>query len=106
MDSKNVKVEKTGNKKNETVKIMISGDFTIDNAHYIKQDLLDNIASTKSINLVVDEVSNIDLTALQLIYALQKSLSKKNIAFSLKVDLPEELLTLVQHAGFEKITTN
>lgn len=106
MVSKNVKIEKTGNKKNETVKMIISGDFTIDNADEIKHDLLKNIAGTKSINLVIDEISNIDLTALQLIYALEKSLLNKDIAFSLKVNLPEELLKLVQHAGFEKFTTN
>jgi anti-anti-sigma factor len=79
--------------------LKISGDVTLVNAAAVKDAVLNALNNSKHVTIDLKEVEGIDLSFLQIYIAARHSadISKKELSM---VNPPEELLTLVEAAGF------
>lgn len=92
---------KRASKKGNT--LHVSGDLTVGNAVYIKEELIKALGKYSLINLEIDEVERLDLSVLQLIYAFQRAALSSGKEVQLGIKLPEDILQLVRSSGLEKI---
>ena len=92
---------KRASKKGNTV--CISGDLTIANANYIKQELSQALQKYGILKVNIEAVESLDLSVLQLIFAFQRAAISEDKQIDLKMDLPEDTLRLVKISGLEKI---
>ncbi len=81
-------------------KIILEGELTLNSASEIKDDLLHTLKKYDGLQIIVQKVGNIDLSCIQLLHATKKSCLNLNKRFSVKLDLPDDLKTLADNAGF------
>ncbi|MDA3780022.1 MAG: hypothetical protein PF487_07395, partial [Bacteroidales bacterium] len=56
-----------------------------------------------NIKLVMQDVTNIDLSFLQFIYSIQKSAIMQNKTLSMDVKIPKEIQLLINNSGLDNI---
>lgn len=85
-------------------RLVFEGELIISNISQIKRKLDTLLLQLINSELLVEikNVTNIDLSFLQLLESLGIHLSEKGIALSLKWELDEETKTLFRQTGFEK----
>ena len=91
-------------KKSGSGRLIFEGDLTIMNSSQLKgklHDLLDHL-KYDSLVVFIQNVSDIDLSFLQLMEVLGNHLTKKGIAYSVKWDMGEETKDLLKKTGFDK----
>ena len=92
---------KRASKKGNT--LHVSGDLTIGNAAYIKEELIKALGKYSLINLEIDDVERLDLSVLQLIYAFQRAAISGGKEVYVGINLPDDIRQLVRLSGLEKI---
>jgi len=92
---------KRASKKGNT--LLLSGDLTIANADYIKQELMKALEKYTVIKLEIDEVERLDLSVLQLIYAFRRAALSSGKEIHVKVNLPDDVEQMVRLSGLEKM---
>ncbi len=91
---KDVKGEKT---------ITLSGQLTINSITKLVAEMKDLLQNTSNVNIQVKEVENMDLTFIQMLFAIKNSGKKENYKIKVNMDLSEELTLLISNAGFHEI---
>jgi anti-anti-sigma factor len=81
--------------------IHLQGDVSISSAAEFKQVLLRALAHGKAIDIDLACVTEIDITALQLLWAAEREAKGAGIGFSLVGQRPEHVSTALAVAGFE-----
>lgn len=83
--------------------ITLSGNLTISNSKKIQQSLIEAFKPLKNISIEINEVENIDLSFIQLIYTL--SVESKNFGKNINITskLNEDLRLLIENAGFSEL---
>jgi len=81
--------------------IHFEGDVNISSAAELKQLLLRALAHGKEIHVDLGCVTEVDITALQLLWAAEREAKAAGIDFSLVGQWPEEVATALAVAGFE-----
>jgi anti-anti-sigma regulatory factor len=86
---------------NDTCGVLtIIGELTLSNTPDIRQLLINQIDKYKSIEVNLISMSSIDLSGVQLLYALKQS---KPDDFVLKCQINQDYLPIFRHNGFDKI---
>lgn len=87
-------------KSGDEVKLVFSGQLTINYIQKIKESVGKQIDLSRGINVHVDNPDNLDITFLQLIQSLKITAELNKLPFTVSANLPEELESLVANAGF------
>jgi anti-anti-sigma factor len=99
-----IKVKEHGKKDEKTAEIFIEGEFSIAYAEKVKEKLLEVIEQYDRIDVKIQNLENFDLSAVQLLVSLRKSLPVDKIKLTLV--LREDLKPILEHAGFKDILLN
>lgn len=89
------------NSDNPSLQIVMSGNLSINTIEEIKRDLDANVDMNQNINIIIKDINIIDISLLQLIYAIKKSMESKNKEFHYKLELNQEYKELISLAGFK-----
>jgi anti-anti-sigma factor len=83
--------------------ITLSGNLTISNSEKIQHSLIEAFKLSINISIEINEIENIDLSFIQLIYSLSKESKNfgKNINITSKLN--EDMRLLIENAGFSKL---
>jgi anti-anti-sigma factor len=100
----NIKVRERGKKDEKSAEILIEGDFSIAYAEKVKEKLQDVLEQYDKIEVKIQNLENIDLSAIQLLISLRKSMPADK--FKLTLILRDDLKPLLEHAGFKDIILN
>lgn len=82
--------------------IRLEGDVNIGAAIEMKGLLLQALSSGKELHIRLDNATDMDVTALQLLYAAQQDATKSGIRFTLDGRVTEVISAASANAGFEK----
>lgn len=101
-----VQVEIVRGEEGSPARLIFEGDLVISNISQIKRSLDDLWPQLTNSELLIEikNITNIDLSFLQLLEVFGIHLSGKGITFSLKWDLDEETKALFKQTGFVKYT--
>ncbi len=99
---KNYKFEIIPEKDKSIGTFLFQGDLNIENINEIYEKTTRNYTEFNTINIKVENVSDIDLTFIQLIYSLYKSLKTQKKYLNFRINLPDNLHELLANTGFNK----
>lgn len=80
--------------------ITIEGDITLDNSGALKQELLAMLSNDGAVHLIASHIEKIDLSGLQLLVALKKSLQQENRTVTFDLTYSGDALSLVECSGY------
>lgn len=84
-------------------KIELTGELSIQYIHDIKKQIEESIKKFDSVEILITDVSIIDLSILQYLISLSKSEKQMNKSFRISFDLEDDLNELLAHAGLKNI---
>lgn len=90
---------------NNTVQIVIEGDFLIRDSMEIKEELLTILEDHKSIEVLFKSVERLDLAALQLLAALSRSAAEQEKLVKYNFEKTEYIRTILSSSGYDKFLT-
>jgi len=88
-----------GDEKSAT--IVMEGELLLHNVEEARLILLAAYEQYTNFNILITNVLNIDLSFIQLIYSFHKSCSSTEKLVSYRFELPAELKSLIESAGFK-----
>ncbi|HKJ42538.1 MAG TPA: hypothetical protein VKA27_10625 [Sunxiuqinia sp.] len=90
----------------ESCRVNFEGYLTMANIVSIKQQVDDwlNDLTAKTVNIQIQNTSDVDLSFLQLMEVLGNYLKNEGFAMTMKWELDDEMKTLFKQAGFVKYT--
>jgi ABC-type transporter Mla MlaB component len=80
--------------------ITIGGDISLDNIGALKQELLAILSNDGAVHLIASRIEKIDLSGLQLLISLKKSLQQENRTVTFDVSYSNDSLRLVECSGY------
>ncbi|MDG5799403.1 hypothetical protein QA597_03405 [Marinilabiliaceae bacterium ANBcel2] len=98
-DNYNIDYKEEGN----ILNMKFSGQLTINSIDKITESVKNHINDPEKINIMVADAENIDLTFLQLIHSIINQGGKKGYEVETKMDVSEDLKSLIINAGFGKL---
>lgn len=78
------------------------GNLIINNIEKIYAELQETLTTDNDVNVVIDDPENLDITFVQLVLAIRKSVLSRGHAFSIKTKLKDDLKQLIAKAGLDK----
>lgn len=87
----------------KTVTITLSGNLTLDEAETIKLMLKQNLEKYQKFLIKLQNVENIDLGMIQLLYSFRWTAERKSKSVSFSFSLLDEHKLLLEHAGFSEL---
>lgn len=96
-------IESNKDKTSNILNINIKGCLTLVKSNEIKDKLLSLIKKSNEIRIKISEVTDFDLSFIQILYAILKIEDKK---IFVAADWNNEELSLIEHAGFFDLLTN
>lgn len=82
--------------------IRIEGDLNISTAAEFKSLLVKALASVTGLRLVLENAIDLDVTALQLLFAAETVAARSGTCITLEGRVPDELSATLSDAGFTK----
>jgi anti-anti-sigma factor len=92
----------TFEERENTSLVRMEGAIDIASAAEIKSALLDALASKTEIRLTLQGATELDVTAMQLLYAAERDAEKTGILFALEGSVPNEIAVAITEAGLVK----
>jgi len=83
------------------LKIKMEGDLYLQNSHSIWQQLLKTVEECDHLVVKIENVTDFDLSAIQMLVAIEKEISSKGHKVEWIVDLPYEIKSLLENAGMD-----
>jgi len=83
--------------------VRLEGVIDISSAAEIKSLFLNALTSNKEIRLTLEGVTELDITALQVLYAAKQDAAKAGIPFVLDGSVPDEISVAMTDAGLAKL---
>jgi hypothetical protein len=83
--------------------ISFSGHLVINHIEKIVNSAKTQLDYEKSVEVVITNCDNIDITFIQFLIALQKTWMQNGLEFSVKSDIKEDLVRLIENSGFKNI---
>jgi len=80
--------------------IRLEGEFTLASASELKKLLLQGLASGNDLRLDLEHAEEIDVTAMQLLWATGREAARKGIGMAIQVS--DAAATAAREAGFER----
>jgi anti-anti-sigma factor len=82
--------------------IRLEGEVDISSAAELKKLLLEALASGRELRVDLERTTELDVTALQLLWAAERKAGGSSVGFSLLGRVPEEISVALSDAGFKK----
>ena len=82
--------------------VRLEGAVDIASAVEIKSIILNVLASKKEIRLSLEDATEMDITAVQLLYAAERDAAKTGTSFALEGSVPDEISVAMTEAGLVK----
>ncbi len=82
--------------------IRLEGEINISSAAELKKLLLEAPASGRELRVDLERASELDVTALQLLWAAEREARGSGMGFTLAGRVPEEISVALGDAGFEQ----
>lgn len=79
----------------------LKGALVINHIENIYSAIQSKLEETKNVEVIVSDVTSIDLTFIQLLLSLKKTLAANQAEFRLSCQLTEDQTQLLKNAGFE-----
>jgi anti-anti-sigma factor len=88
--------------------IRLEGEVDISSAAELKKLLLEALASGRGLRMDLERTTELDVTALQLLWAAEREARGSGVGFSVLGRVPEEISAALSDAGFKEflIPTN
>jgi anti-anti-sigma factor len=99
-----IRLKERGKKDEKSAEIFIEGEFSISYAEKVRDKLMEAMEQYDRIDVKVQNLENFDLSAIQLLVSLRKSLPADKIKITLV--LGDELKPILEHAGLNDILLN
>jgi len=96
----------SGRGKNKKATVHIKNECTINNVEELHNFLIKKIKNIIVDQVIIENVSNIDLAGLQLLISLRKELKLKNPDVDFQYNIDDELKKLITICGFNEINHN
>lgn len=95
----NFKISKESSNDNgkKSIDIIIEGDLSLQNSKKLKTQIEKEIKAANTVNLIAKNITQADITFVQIIESLKKQLKDK---ISIEVEYPYDIKTLMHNAGF------
>jgi hypothetical protein len=93
----------TNYNKKKSIRILLEGNLIVGSLHTIKEELTTAISRYTNIHVIVKHVTAIDLTGIQLLFAIKRSSETLHKKLSFDIELPDELNTIISQAGFHNL---
>ena len=97
----NVQLTSTPAPDNSHINIVLGGDITLANSSEITQNLIQILGEYDSIELGTSNITNIDISGIQIFYALRKLAETQHKKLRMKLNIPESNTELFTTAGIE-----
>lgn len=95
-----VKFQKLTNEQGLITHLKMGGLLVVEYAQHIKKELVDTLENlSKTVEIQIGEVDDIDISFIQLIIAYTKRIAEKEIKFNLKWELEEDQRLLFENVG-------
>lgn len=88
--------------RDESKVICLEGVIDIASAAELKAVLLEALKSGKRLSLLLDKCADLDVTAIQLLWAAEREARASSVGFTLAGELPEKVSAALKDAGFER----
>ena len=89
----------------DSIEITLTGQLVVRNAVSIQKELVAAAAGSNNITLALRNLTKIDLAAMQLLVALQKSAAKSGKSLAFDFELTGYVRAALEHSGFSEIFT-
>ncbi len=83
--------------------IRLAGNVDINCAAELKRMLIETISSEKELRVDLANATDLDITAIQLLWAAAREADKLGVSFSVAGQVPENIRCAVRDAGFENL---
>jgi anti-anti-sigma regulatory factor len=100
MDTSILKIIPSTEGKTKKATVVIEGGLTIENTEKIKNEAISAIDKYSSIEFKIINVTDIDLSFLQLFYAIQVKCKKLDKKLIIRPEFQPELKRLIDNSGF------
>lgn len=91
---------------NKTIKIILQGELSLPNTTKIQEKIIPLIEKYEVFEINLKNVNNIDLSCLQLLYALKITLEEHNKTLIFNNDIPEQIKMLIEVSDFYEVLSN
>ena len=98
-----VYIKHSGKGKNRVSSIHLTNECTIYNVEPVYKYLKGNINDLAVKNVIIENVTNIDLAGAQMLIALKKLLLNKNKDVYFQLNISDELKKIITNCGFNNI---
>ncbi len=85
----------------KNVKFILEGELTIKNAKEIRQSMDAAISEHEGFEVVLENVLSLDVTFLQLLYSMEKTIRSQQKTMDLKMNLTAEIENILKYNGLE-----
>jgi anti-anti-sigma factor len=92
----------TVEERENTSLVRLEGAIDIASVAEMRSVFLNALASSKEVRLTLEGVTEMDITALQVLYAAKRDAAKAGIHFALEGSVPDEISAAMTRAGFAK----
>jgi hypothetical protein len=90
----------------KTATLSLSENLSIDEIAAIKLLMVQNLDKYPVFNVVLDNIENIDLGMVQLLYSFKWTAERKSKKVHFNITLSDEHKQLLEHAGFSELVNN
>lgn len=104
--NENIYLEPSKKKNEKKVNIVFRNELTIFSIEGMKEKVNKVFADYKEINIEVKDVVNMDLSFIQLLHSLKLAASESKKKISLKVNISDDLKTLLNNSDLTKVLNN
>lgn len=87
----------------ESIAVCLEGAIDIASAAELKAKLLDALKAGKAVRVALAGDADLDVTAIQLLWAAERAARASGVLFKLDAQAPETLSAVLKDAGFEGI---
>ena len=103
MNEELVTIKADESNSNENGTILMQGDLTISNIEGVKEQVLTAMNDFTNITVKLNDVENMDLSFVQLLYSISKTAKSRNSKIQFDINLSETIQTLLNHSGFKDL---
>ena len=102
-ENKNFQIKPSKKKGEKKVSIILENELTIFSIEKIYPKILEEIKKNREIEFKLKNISNMDLTFLQLFYSIKKNAEKLNKKVSFNSELSEDVKSLFDNSDLYKV---
>lgn len=102
MSNYSLKLKSNGKKKDKDYTLNLGGDLSLNSISEIHEELKKELDKVNSLQIVLNEVEQIDITLIQVLYAIEKEFKTENKSVQITMNLSDQDELLLKRTGFNK----